>query len=161
MQAREHNSKTRVYSFGLGSGCDRNLVTKVAQAGRGTSTIVKDNDPNLNGLVIKALSAAMEPSLQDVEYGFNGTLSSPEELYRNIMVSESALMSQEEFDKLTFDFKAKASEHKEALDLKFTKADFRRVEGKAAKDLFKIAAQAAIDKAEGNETKQKELSLKH
>ena len=64
----------RVFSFGLGSGCDKNLVEGSAQAGRGTSTIVKDNDPNLNGLVIKALASAMEPSFKDVEYGFNGQL---------------------------------------------------------------------------------------
>ena len=54
----------RVFSFGLGSGCDQNLVKNVAFAGRGTSTIVEDNDPHLNGLVIKALSCAIEPSLK-------------------------------------------------------------------------------------------------
>ena len=50
--AREHSETTRVYSFGLGSGCDRTMVHDVARMGRGTSTIVEDNAPNLNGLVI-------------------------------------------------------------------------------------------------------------
>ena len=56
----------RVFSFGLGSGCDKQLVENLALAGRGTSTIVNDNDPNLSGLVVKALSNATEPSLKDV-----------------------------------------------------------------------------------------------
>lgn len=53
--ARDHSETTRVYSFGLGSGCDRTLVRDVARMGRGTSTIVEDNAHNLNGLVIQAL----------------------------------------------------------------------------------------------------------
>lgn len=56
----------RVFSFGLGSGCDKYLVENIAIAGRGTSTIVNDNDPNLSGLVVRALSNAMEPSLKAV-----------------------------------------------------------------------------------------------
>lgn len=77
----------RVFTFGLGSGCDKNLVTKVAKAGRGTHTIVKDKDPNLNGLVIRALSNAMEPSLCDTKYGFNNILPhSGNEMYRNSLV---------------------------------------------------------------------------
>ena len=54
-QARQYNDKVKVFTFGLGSGCDKQLVENTASAGRGTSTIVKDNDPNLNGLVIRAL----------------------------------------------------------------------------------------------------------
>lgn len=63
-----------MFSFGLGDGCDQFLVERSAQAGRGTSTIVKDNDPNLNGLVIKALLNAMDPSFPGVQYGFNDDL---------------------------------------------------------------------------------------
>ena len=54
-QARQYNDKIRVFTFGLGSGCDKQLVQQTAEAGRGTYTIVADNDPNLNGLVIRAL----------------------------------------------------------------------------------------------------------
>ena len=60
-----------MFTFGLGSGCDFRLVTDVAKAGRGTSTYVEDGSANLNGLVIKALSLAMDPSLCDTRYGFN------------------------------------------------------------------------------------------
>lgn len=79
----EHTKTTRVFTFGLGDGCDAALVKEAARKGRGTSTIVGDDATNLNGLVIKALSNAMQPSLKDTVYGFNGKESCPEELYRN------------------------------------------------------------------------------
>lgn len=94
-QARKFNSSIRVFSFGLGQGCDKDLVTKVAQAGRGTSTIVGDNDPNLNGLVIRALSNAMEPSLCDTRYGFNDDLNEANEIFRNTLIMDSRLFCQE------------------------------------------------------------------
>lgn len=69
-QARAHNDDIRVFSFGLGSGCDEHLVKMMAQAGRGTSTIVKDGGDELRGSVIRALSNAMKPSLNGVKYGW-------------------------------------------------------------------------------------------
>ena len=78
----------RVFTFGLGSGCDKFLVENTATAGRGTSTIVKDDDPNLNGLVIKALATAMEPSFKDVSFGFGDKICKPMELYRNMLIYE-------------------------------------------------------------------------
>ena len=51
-QARAHSADMRVFTFGLSSECDANLVRKVARAGRGSCTLVKDLDPNLNGLVV-------------------------------------------------------------------------------------------------------------
>ena len=61
----------RVSTFGLGSGCDENLVYETAKAGRGTSFLVKDDAKDLNGLVIRALQNAMEPSLKDCEIKWN------------------------------------------------------------------------------------------
>ena len=134
------SDKIRVFSFGLGSGCDASLVGRAAAAGRGFSTIVEDNATNLNGLVIRALSAAMEPSLRGAQHGFNGAYSPGTELYRNRLVCDAALMNQEAFANLTFGFKAQPSEAGEGMDLTFGKADFRKVEGPAAADLLKIAA---------------------
>ena len=92
-QALMHNDTARVFSFGLGDGCDKHLVKEVAKAGRGTSTIVKDNDPNLNGLIIRALATAMEPSMKNAQYGFNDSLYAPEdEIYRNTLVYATQLM---------------------------------------------------------------------
>ena len=71
-QARRHNKDIRVFSFGLGSGCDKFLVNEVARAGRGSSTLVKDGGDELKASVIRSLSNAMEPSLYGVEYGWNG-----------------------------------------------------------------------------------------
>lgn len=63
-QARLRADTMRVFTFGLGSDCDKYLVTNVARAGRGTYTIVNDGASDLNGQVIRALSKAMEPSLE-------------------------------------------------------------------------------------------------
>ena len=92
------NDTQRVFTFGLGNGCDEDLVKRSAQAGRGTYTIVKDDDPNLNGLVIKALGQSMEPSVSGFQYGFNDKLTEKEELYRNTLISEIRLMSTDEFE---------------------------------------------------------------
>jgi hypothetical protein len=48
----------RVYTFGLGSGCDVDMVKRAARNGRGTCSLVIDNETNLNGLVIAALAHA-------------------------------------------------------------------------------------------------------
>lgn len=92
-QAKSQNKTQRVFSFGLGSGCDKKFVEQVAVAGRGTSTIVGEKDPKLNGLVIKALSNAMEPSLCDTRFGFNNELNQAEEVFRNCLIQETRLMS--------------------------------------------------------------------
>jgi len=153
----------RVFSFGLGNGCDTHLVTQVARAGRGTYTIVKDKDPQLNGLVIRALASAMEPSLSNSRYGFNGQLCEPEELYRNSLVLASKLMTREEFTNPKFSFLTKAEDTQEALNLEFSKADFQQVQGEtAAQNLFKFVAFHEIEKLKLHEReRQKELSLKY
>lgn len=141
-QAGKHNEEIRVFSFGLGHGCDANLVREVARSGRGSSTIVQDNDTNLNGLVIRALSQAMEPSYKETRFGFNGKLCKPMELYRNVLVCESTLMTPLEFSNLKFTFTSKCDEvdRIRALELWFRRGDFHEVKNEAAKDLFKIAA---------------------
>ena len=95
----------RVFTFGLGSGCDINLVTKVALAGRGTHTIVKDGGADLNGQVIWALSNAIEPSLKGAQYGWNGKPIRNEEVFRNTLISSTMLCSAEEFESISFFFK--------------------------------------------------------
>ena len=95
-----------MFTFGLGAGCDRNLVAKMAEAGRGTHTIVEHGSADLNGQVIRALSYAMEPSLKGASYGWNGKSLKAEELFRNTLVSSTKLCSAAEFERLTFFFKA-------------------------------------------------------
>ena len=150
----------RIFSFGLGSGCDQILVNDVARTGRGTSTIVKDNDPNLNGLVVTALANAMEPSFKEVRFGFNDNLSEPQELYRNIIIQTSKLMNNSVFEELKFTFQANPSEFGEALNLNFQKSDFVEVKGNAADNLVKMAANKEILDC-GDMNVAKELSLKY
>ena len=123
-QARSMRDDVRVFSFGLGSGCDENLVTQVAKAGRGTSTIVRDGSADLNGQVIKALSASMEPSFCDTKYGFNNQLQEKNELFRNTLISEKMIISVAQLADLKFNFQTKDDESHEALNLEFTQADF-------------------------------------
>lgn len=59
-----NNDDTKVFTFGIGAGCDKDLVTKVAEAGRGSFSMVGDNNPkDLKEKVINALSVASEPAL--------------------------------------------------------------------------------------------------
>ena len=108
-QAERCNEKSRVFSFGLGNGCDERLVSETARAGRGSATFVKDKDPSLSGLVIKALSMAMGSSFKDTVYGFNNDLCAPHELYRNTLISCYKLMTVAEFEHVSFKFKTYAN----------------------------------------------------
>ena len=50
-----HSDRARVFGFGLGNDCDRELVSGVSKQGRGTATFVPDQSPDLNGLVVNVL----------------------------------------------------------------------------------------------------------
>ena len=142
-KAKEHCETARVFTFGLGSGCDKRLVTDAAKAGRGTHTFAEDGGVDLNAKVIRALNDAMEPSFKGVSYGWNGESEvSGQEIYRNALVHSTALVaSEEEFSKMSFAFKTEAdAESGQQLDLTFGAADFRKVEGAGAEALFKMAA---------------------
>ena len=55
----------KVFTFGIGDGCDADLVKRAAKAGRGSDSIVKDGNSNdLKVKVINALRKASDPSLQ-------------------------------------------------------------------------------------------------
>jgi hypothetical protein len=53
-----------IHSFGLGNGCNRELVKNVAIAGRGTFSFVYEKD-NLKIKVVSALNKACQPSLKN------------------------------------------------------------------------------------------------
>uniref|UniRef100_A0A7S3J1X8 VWFA domain-containing protein n=1 Tax=Euplotes harpa TaxID=151035 RepID=A0A7S3J1X8_9SPIT len=63
---REFNFATRVHSFGIGSGASAYLVKEIAKEGKGTSTLIADNDPHLKGKVIKALKLASKPAFTNL-----------------------------------------------------------------------------------------------
>ena len=107
-QARQHSTEIRVFSFGLGSGCDEYLVNEVARAGRGSSTLVRDGGDELKACVIRSLSNAMEPSLFGVQYGWDGLLEKDHELYRNQLIYQTRIMSKQAFESVRYDFNSKA-----------------------------------------------------
>jgi len=86
---------------------------------------VGDNDPNLSGLVIKALQAAMQPSFPASAYGFNNRLCERKELYRNTHVFETCLIKECYLDSMSFHFSSLGSEVGQGnIELDFSKVDF-------------------------------------
>ena len=155
-QAKRHSDKIKVFTFGLGNGCDRDLVIRTAEAGRGTYTIVEDGCTDLNGKVIKALSNAMEPSLKGVSYGWNNVDEvSNQEIFRNSLVhSTTMLVSANSLNNLQFSFKSEQDQQTgKKIDLTFKKADFTKVEGTLALALFKMAAFNKLKNIKDNEQK--------
>ena len=67
----EQNDNLKVFSFGIGSGCDEQLVKNAAEAGRGDYSIVGDNNPTaLKAKVVSSLKKASEPSLSGCNFQF-------------------------------------------------------------------------------------------
>lgn len=124
--AAEHSDTIRVFTFGLGSGCDKNLVIGAARAGRGTHTIVEDGSADLNGQVIRALSNAMEPSLKGASHGWMGKANDQaQELYRNSLLTSTKVFSASEFESVSFFFRTEEDPvTKQKIDLTFGKVDF-------------------------------------
>ncbi len=57
-QAQLNSDTTRVHTFGIGNGCDEELIKQTAIAGRGSYSFATDNVSNLSGQVIQALKKA-------------------------------------------------------------------------------------------------------
>ena len=90
--------RVRVFTFGLGSDCDVNMVRQTAVAGRGTCSLVKDSSSDLNSQVIRALQSAMEPSLKACKVTWNQ--DQPRELnevFRDQNVFSTVIMPMEQF----------------------------------------------------------------
>ena len=64
------SNKTQIYTFGIGNGCDINMLQRIAKDGRGACSLIGDNVLGLNGLVITALARASYQSLQGLELAF-------------------------------------------------------------------------------------------
>ena len=70
-EIRKSNHQTRVHSFGIGSGASVYLVKEIAKEGRGSSTLVADEDPNLKAKVIKTLKLASKPAFTGLTANWN------------------------------------------------------------------------------------------
>ena len=58
------NDEIRIHTFGIGGGCDKNMVEQIARKGRGSVSLI-DNPEKLERSVIRALRVASEPSLKN------------------------------------------------------------------------------------------------
>ena len=54
------------HTIGIGSGCDKFMLEKMAEKGKGSGSIIADNEGEsaLNAKVITALGKALEPALE-------------------------------------------------------------------------------------------------
>ena len=61
------NESVSVHTVGIGDGIDSEMLKRAAKAGRGSCSLIKDNDDSavLNEKIIDALKKAMEPSLDN------------------------------------------------------------------------------------------------
>ena len=80
----------------------------------------------LNGMVIQALSNAMQLSYKNAMYEWNGAWSSLSELYRNSLVVGTQLVTAATLDQLTFRFKAETDSEK-PFEMVFNARDFKEV----------------------------------
>ena len=110
--ARLHSEQVRVFTFGLGSGCDEQLVRRTAQAGRGSCSLVRDNSHDLNGLVVRALQNAMEPSMPNCLVEWSSENQNPavqktlDEVFRDQSILQTHIMSKAAFETMRFSFKS-------------------------------------------------------
>ena len=62
---------TKVFTFGIGSGCSKYLVDEAAKAGKGTCSLVNDNQMSeLKQKVISSLQKAGDPCYIDCSLSF-------------------------------------------------------------------------------------------
>lgn len=67
------NDNVKVFTFGIGSGCDKDLVQRCSDVGNGFYSIVEDGEPKeLKIKVVRALWSASEPALQDCSFYIAG-----------------------------------------------------------------------------------------
>ena len=106
--AKESRDNCRIFTFGIGSGCDENLVKDVAKAGRGSYNIVSDQETNLKSLIIKALGNSSQPSLKDCFFSFGGSYEEKfideSEVFRNQLIQRTILVDKESFNEIKAKF---------------------------------------------------------
>jgi hypothetical protein len=88
------NDDTKVFTFGIGNRCNEELVKRVAQAGRGSYSVVKDNQPSdLKVKVVDALRKASEPAMQKCRFVLGQEPFELGELFRNQPIRCCSIMT--------------------------------------------------------------------
>lgn len=106
------SSNCRIHTFGVGSDCSVDLVSRVARAGRGTCSLVVENK-DLRSIVVKALARADEPQYSHCKLTFSPSLDFPNsslgstnpsdgfEMFRNDAFIAYGILKVSEFEKLS------------------------------------------------------------
>lgn len=141
----------RIHTFGIGCGCDVNLVTKMAEAGKGHCYLIKDlKTGSLSADVIEALGRACQPTLEGCSIAWNNQQEKLNEVFYNQLISSYRIMSKQDYAKLKFTFECKNDpKTREGFKLDFTQADFTKVQPESG--IFKLAAQQKIKGLSGAE----------
>ena len=73
-----------VHSIGIGNGCDRNMLESMAKTGRGSCSLIKDDEGQnvLGGKVIQALFKSLEPALEKCSLEINKQFIEKETIFR-------------------------------------------------------------------------------
>jgi len=147
-KSRTNKDNLRVHTFGIGNGCDVEMVKKMAEAGRGSCSLVGDDVDNLNGLVVTALARASEPSLKGCTIKFGNFLNEKlGEVFRSQLLTYCRIIPRAEFEDLTLHFTCeKDPVTGQPIDFKYTSAHFDKVE--EGFGLFKVAARELMVKQE-------------
>ena len=107
--------RARMFTFGVGSGCSRDLVIRSAKAGAGSYSFAENTDlMSLREKTISALQRAAEPALIGCSFSFMQepkaakdklALIDPSrklelgQLFRNDLIREFTIMTEEQFTK--------------------------------------------------------------
>ncbi len=71
---KQHAKKTRVFTFGIGSGADKALVKGMAEAANGNFEFIKDNE-NMDEKVLRQLGRALKPAFVDLSLDWGKDLT--------------------------------------------------------------------------------------
>lgn len=99
-----------IHSFGLGNGCNKDLIMKTAQAGRGSYYFAYEND-SLKAKFISALGKACQPSMKNckISNSVHPILESEEgillgEVFRNQLVRYLTIIKKSDLASLKVQF---------------------------------------------------------
>jgi len=144
-KANTKKDNIRVHTFGVGNGCDVDMVRRMAKMGRGSCSLVGDDVANLNGLVVTALARASEPSLQDCKLEFAKVSEDLGEVFRNQLLTRCKIISRADFESLQLKFTCqKDPVTGKPIEMQYQSSHFDRVE--EGFGLFKLAAREEISK---------------